>query len=31
MAHRNETSNLNPDDLNLSAEFYTEISEFMNT
>ena len=24
MAHRNETSNLNPDDLNLSAEFHTE-------
>ena len=24
MAHRNETSNLNPDDLNLSAEFHME-------
>ena len=27
MAHRNETSNLNPDDLDLSAD----LSEFMNT
>ena len=24
MAHRNETSNLNPDDLHLSADFHTE-------
>ena len=24
MAHRNETSNLNPDDLDLSADFHTE-------
>ena len=32
MAHRNETSNLNPDDLDLSADFDTrKISKFMNS
>ena len=31
MAHHNETSILNPDELDLSADFARKISEFMNT